>query len=176
MSPLVATLFFGLYSVPANSVVPLPHEPGLLYFALFAPAWALALAGTLGTAVAAYADGKLVGWAFDRPSGDRLKQDPTWRRVSGWLVRWPFLTLVFVALAGLPPIQVVRVLVLSTRYSLHRYAAAVSLGRFPRFYLLAVFGQLVAPPAWIMTVLTLGFMAWAGYLIIRGARRARTPA
>lgn len=176
MTALVATALFGLFAVPANSVIPLPHEPGLLYFALFAPAWALALAGTAGTFVAAYADGWLVGWAFDRPGGDRLREDPTWRRISGWLVRWPFPTLVFVAFTGFPPIQVVRVMVLSTRYSLHRYAAAVAIGRLPRFFLLALFGQLIAPPAWLMTALTLGFLAWAGYLVIRGARRAKSTA
>src|SRR6185503_7276135 len=81
LTALIATLLFGLYAVPSNSVLPLPHEPGLLYFALYAPAWALALAGALGAALAAYADGWLVGWAFDRPTGDRLREEPSWRRI-----------------------------------------------------------------------------------------------
>jgi len=176
LTALIATLLFGLYAVPSNSVLPLPHEPGLLYFALYAPAWALALAGALGAALAAYADGWLVGWAFDRPTGDRLREEPSWRRISGWLGRWPFPTLVFVAFSGFPPIQVVRVIVLSTRYSLHRYAAAVALGRAPRFFLLALFGQLLQPPAWLMWALTAGFLAWAAFLVIRSARRARQAA
>jgi uncharacterized membrane protein YdjX (TVP38/TMEM64 family) len=176
VTPVVAALLFALYSIPSNSVIPLPHEPGVLYFALYAPAWALAVAGTVGTFAAAYADGFLVRWALDRPGGERLRADPTWQRLADWLTRWPMPTLALVAFAGIPPIQVVRVLVLSTRYSRHRYALAVALGRFPRFFLLAVFGQLLSPPPWLMTALTLAFLAWAAFLVIRGARRTKPSA
>lgn len=174
-SQLRATLFWGLYAIPSNSVVPLPHEPGLLYFAPLAPAWALALAGSLGVLAVAYVDQKLIGWALGRPRAQRMVDSRVWQWTSSWLMRQPFLTLTTVAFVGFPPIQAVRVLAISSNYSVHRYAAATALGRFPRFWLLATLGHAVDLPRWLTLGIALVFIAWTGFLLLGPKARTHLP-
>jgi ribonucleoside-triphosphate reductase len=172
ISPLVRrdindAVLFGLYSVPSNSVIPLPHEPGLLYFSVRAAPWALAIAGAIGTFVAAFADGVVVTWAFSRPTGDAVRRSRSWRVITRLLMRAPFLVVMLTSFLGVPPIQVVRLLVLSTDYPLTRYAWAAALGRLPRFYLIALAGRALSLPGWIMGAVTLVFLAFPVLLVVR---------
>jgi uncharacterized membrane protein YdjX (TVP38/TMEM64 family) len=162
-----AAALWGLYAVPSNSVIPIPHEPGLLYFALTGSPWVLAVIGSLGVFCAAYFDQWLVGWAMARKVGRRLRDARSWQRTQRVLMRRPFPTLMGVAFLGFPPIQAVRVVVLSAGYSVHRYAVAVALGRLPRFLAIASLGYAVALPAWLTLGVALAFVGWAAVLVFR---------
>lgn len=159
---------FLLYSIPANSILPLPHEPGVLYFSLFAGPLPLAFAGAVGAGLAALLDRAFVGWAFTTRGGQKLSRAPSWQRLTRLLLRAPTATVIAVSFTGFPPIQAVRLLVLSARgMTARRYALATALGRFPRFYLIALVGRALAPPAWIVGAVTLVFLAWPLVLLIR---------
>jgi uncharacterized membrane protein YdjX (TVP38/TMEM64 family) len=86
-------------------------------------------------------------------------------------MRAPFVTVMVTSFLGIPPIQAVRLLVLSTNYSLERYAWAAALGRFPRFYLIALAGRALSPPGWIMGAVTVVFLAWPAWLVLRARQR-----
>jgi membrane protein YqaA with SNARE-associated domain len=163
----LAVVLFGLYSIPANSVLPIPHEPGLLHAARFAHALPLAIAGTIGAYLAARLDGRLVAWGMGGQVGAALRASRSWQAVTRWLMRAPFVTVAAVSFTGLPPIQAVRILVLAGGYSVKRFAAAVALGRFPRFFLLALLGAPIARVPWLMALLTIAFVAWPVVIVVR---------
>jgi ribonucleoside-triphosphate reductase len=82
-------------------------------------------------------------------------------------LRAPFATVAIVSFTGVPPIQAVRLLVLTTGYSTTRYASALALGRLPRFFVIALAGRALALPGSIMLVLTVVFLAWPAALFVR---------
>jgi len=170
LRPLV---LFGLYSVPANSAIPIPHEPGVLSFALLAPALPLALAGALGAFAGAWVDRWMLAWVFRRPMGEALRSARSWRALERWLMRAPFLTTLLVAFTGFPPVQIIRLLVVASGYSTWRYALALALGRLPRFYLMALLGQALGPPAWLMIALMLAFLVGPAIALLRRGPRPR---
>jgi ribonucleoside-triphosphate reductase len=163
-----AALFL-FYSIPSNSVIPIPHEPGALYFSLLASPLALACAGALGTFVAAYLDRWLLGWLVRGRAGSALRRSRSWQVMTRMLLKMPFPTITVVAATGVPPVQAVRVLAASAGYPVRRYALAFALGRLPRFYLIALLGRELSLPGWLMGGLTIAFLAWPLYLVLRGA-------
>lgn len=161
----------GLYSVPTNSMIPLPHEPGVLYFAkYYHPAW-VALAGTLGTGVAAFADYDLIGRAMNHPRISKVKDAEAYQWAVRWLMARPFWTVVLFALTPLP-VYVVRVLAPATGYPFGRYALAMMIGRYPRFLVLAYFGYVVPIPTWALILL---FVAMIALVAIPALKRRARP-
>jgi len=157
--PAAAGIFlFGIYAIPSNSMIPVPHEPGLLYFAKFYHPFWIALAGTLGTAVAAFADYELVARAIRHPRMRNARDS----RIFQWAIRWfnvrPFITVVIFSATPLP-IYVVRILAPAAKYSITRYILALMVGRFPRFYAVAMLGYIFPIPTWILLVLFGVFVA-----------------
>jgi membrane protein YqaA with SNARE-associated domain len=161
---LAAPSFAGLvllavYCVPANSILPLPHEPGVLFVATFYAPLGVALAATIGSAIGSISDYALVETALLHPRIDRARS----RGVVGWAIRWfqkaPFAIVLACSLVPFLPISVIRVLAPASRYSFRRYFVAGLLGRIPRFYALAYLGHALQLPAWVLiavTVSTLG--------------------
>lgn len=154
---VVVTLFpdyaglylFGVYAIPSNSIVPVPHEPGLLYFSQFYhPVW-IAIAGTLGTGVAAFADYGVVEAAMRHPRINGAREARLFKWAVKWLMRYPFATCFIFSLTPLP-IYVVRVLAPAAGYPVWRYVCAIMLGRFPRFFALAWIGYLFPLPGWLL--------------------------
>jgi membrane protein YqaA with SNARE-associated domain len=150
LAPDFAGLYlFGVYAIPSNSIVPVPHEPGLLYFAQFYhPVW-IAIAGTLGTGVAAFADYGVVEAALRHPRINSARQARLFKWAVKWLMRYPFATCFIFSLTPLP-IYVVRILAPAAGYPVWRYVCAIMLGRLPRFFALAWIGYLFPLPTWLL--------------------------
>lgn len=152
-----------LYCIPANSILPIPHEPGVLFVApYYAPIWC-ALAATAGSVVASFSDYAIVEGALRRPRIAALRD----RGVVGWAVRWmrraPFAIVVACSLVPLLPISIVRALAPAAGYPIGRYLAAQLVGRLPRFYALAWLGNAFAIPWWVLALVaaaTLGLAIW----------------
>jgi membrane protein YqaA with SNARE-associated domain len=151
--PELSGLFlFGVYSIPTNSIIPAPHEPGLLYFAKHYDPLLIAVAGTLGTAVAAFADYEVVERAMRHPRIRGAREARLFKWSVRWLMRFPFLTVVLFAATPLP-IYVVRVLAPASGYPVARYVTALMVGRLPRFYAVAWFGHTFPLPTWFLATL-----------------------
>jgi uncharacterized membrane protein YdjX (TVP38/TMEM64 family) len=90
----------------------------------------------------------------------RLKSVKTYKSYR-WLEtkfsRAPFFTNFFVAATPLP-FTVIRILTLLSGYSKWKYAVAVTLGRIPRYFLLAYFGKVFQIPDWILLSVFLLFL------------------
>jgi membrane protein YqaA with SNARE-associated domain len=146
---LAGVFLLGAYCIPANSVIPLPHEPAMLYFAKFYDPFWCALAGTLGSMIAIYSDYALVGAAMRHRALTKTRESRLFQWSTKWMRRYPFAITVLFSFVPLP-ISIVRILAPAVQYSVRRYMLAQIVGRFPRFYMLAWIGHTVMIPTWII--------------------------
>ena len=146
---IIGLFLLALYCIPTNSILPLPHEPGVLYFSAYYDPIAIAIAATLGSLVVSFADYAMVEAAMRRPRLNAASKTG----LFGWAVRWmkraPFAIVVLFSFTPLP-ISVIRVLAPASNYPLGRYMVAQVIGRLPRFYALAWLGRTVKFPAWVL--------------------------
>ncbi len=176
--PLAA---YALYSVPSNSVVPLPNEPALWVVQSLhkiSPVW-LGLAGALGAGAAAMLDYQLIRSTFGHPRIDALRD----RRLFRWAIRafsWAPLATV-TAFAALPlPISVVRIVAPASGYARHRYMAGIFAGRWIRYGLLAWLGAGWMLPRWtlipVVAVIAIGAIGAPLAAFLRSRRQATRAA
>jgi membrane protein YqaA with SNARE-associated domain len=169
VAPSLAGLFLlAVYCVPANSILPVPHEPGLLFVAAVYPPLAVAAAATIGSVIASISDYAVVETALRSPRIARARD----RGVIGWAIRQfrhaPFAIVFVFSLVPLLPISIIRAIAPASGYPFWRYLLAGLLGRLPRFYALAYLGHAFAIPAWVLVVVTLVTLGMA----VLGARSA----
>lgn len=146
---LAGVFLLGAYCIPANSVVPIPHEPAILYFAKFYDPFWCALAGTIGSLIACFADYAMVGAAMRHRALAKTRNSALFQWSTKWMKRYPFAITVLFSFTPLP-ISIVRILAPAVEYNVRRYMLAQIVGRFPRFYLLAWIGHVVMIPNWIL--------------------------
>ena len=159
-APAYAGVFLcALYCIPSNSVFPIPHEPGVLFFAKYYDPLLIGAAATLGSIVASFSDYAMIGTLLNRSRIGRRTRD-SWLLQWGtrWLKKSPFLVVVVFSFVPLP-ISVVRVLAPASGYPIGRYIAAQIVGRFPRFVVLAVIGHAFDLPTWLLVAATLALAA-----------------
>jgi membrane protein YqaA with SNARE-associated domain len=151
--PRAAGLFLlALYCIPTNSIFPLPHEPGVLYFAqTFDPLW-IALVATAASVVTSFADYAMVEAWMRHPRLGAVQHTYIFRWAVTWMKRWPFAIVVLFSLTPLP-ISVVRILAPASGYPIGRYIAAQVIGRLPRFYALAWLGAAFEFPPWMLVAI-----------------------
>lgn len=147
-----ALVAYGLYAIPAHLLISfLPNEPALLYVAKLYPP---ALVASVGTAACA-ATGILDFWLIGRVVShglvrSRLGGSRIYQIAQRIFKKAPFLLIVGSALAPVP-FYPVKILAIASGYSLVWFVVAVVVGRWPRFYLLAIGGrQVQAPNSWLL--------------------------
>lgn len=155
---LAGLFLLGLYNIPANSVIPVPHEPGILYFAKFYDPVEIAVAATMGSVIVSFADYALIEAAMRHPRVKGASEARLFRWAVRWMTRWPFFIIVVFSMIPVLPIAVVRALAPASGYPLKRYIGAQIVGRFPRFLMLAWVGQQFMIPTWILVVFTLALL------------------
>lgn len=170
-------LYLAFYCIPANTAITIfPHEPVLIYFGKFADLWLTALAATAGNVVAGFMDHAVFVPVLDHRSVRGYREKPLYRKAIGYFRRAPFATLALAALIPVPFFPF-KFLSFSMRYPLGRYLAALVVGRFPRYYLLAWLGAVLRIPNWVLigvflTIITIyAVKAGPGVLARIGARR-----
>ena len=134
---------FFWYSIPGNSFILLPHEPGVLFAGtLYHPA-VVAIVGGLATIPASTIDYQL----FRRALRLGFMAQVTQSRISDFARRafsiQPWWTTVMFAFSPIP-FYPVRIAAPLAGYPATRYVAAVFVGRVPRYYLLAWGGDYAA--------------------------------
>ncbi|NIM50587.1 MAG: hypothetical protein GTO22_15270 [Gemmatimonadales bacterium] len=143
-------LYLFFYSIPANTAISLfPHEPVLIYYGQFANLWISAVAATGGTIVAGFLDHRVFVPVLNYRKIAAYKRSRFYRRATAIFMRYPFAT---IAVTGFTPIPFFpfKFLCFSIHYPLHRYLAALSLARYPRYFLLAWVGATFGIPTWIL--------------------------
>ncbi|MCP4632411.1 MAG: hypothetical protein GY855_05755 [candidate division Zixibacteria bacterium] len=147
VNPLL-TIFF--YSIPSNCAIAIfPHEPVLVWYGKTVNLWHLATAATLGTLLAAYIDYKFFTPVLNLSYSRKYKEHNIYKTAHKWFYKIPFISLV---VAGFSPIPFYpfKFMVYASKYSFVKYLAAIAVGRFPRYYLLALAGFTFQIPDWII--------------------------
>jgi len=119
----------------------LANEPMLFAAARDYPPSLVGLTGTLGCIVAIVLDYALIGWFVTRRLVRSELEDSKAVRIARRLFgKAPFLLIA--ASAALPvPFYPVKILAIVSDYPLRRFIPALIVGRFPRFWFLAVVGD-----------------------------------
>jgi len=137
-STSLTILFF--YSFPSEFLVGLvPHEPVLIYYGSYHPAWVVASVAVVSTVMAEGLNYSLFGLFYAMPTFRAALGKKAVRRIGDLFNLMPFTAILF---AGFSPVPFfpVRFLVVLTDYPVWKYLLGVFLSRAPRFYLLALFG------------------------------------
>ena len=150
-----------LVMIPVQGVLSLPLEPATMIIAKVAPPWEIALLGSAAAAVTAFLDYFIVRRLFRVAALDRLRGHRLFSRVERLAKVAPFLTIFLFAALPLP-FAIPRVMMPITGYSLPKYIVGMALGRLPRIYVLALFGQLFDVPNWVLGAILIGALVLAG--------------
>lgn len=165
-----------LYCFPSQFVLAaVPHEPAILFFGKFHPAWAVALAATAGTLITELINYTIFASLADLKTFQRICQSRFMGRLVGLFRKAPFPTL---WVAGLTPVPFYpfRFLVAAARYPAPLYALAVVLSRFPRFYILAVLGRTFNIPNGLIGGLFLVLLVVSLFPLVKERFRPSGPA
>ena len=151
---------FFVYSIPSNAAISVfPHEPILIYLGNSYDPVTLAIIGTMGTIVAGLLDYFVFVPLFSLKSVDIMKRFKGFRRVEKWFNIHPFITL---SVAGFSPVPFspFNILAFASNYPLLRYIGSLVAGRMPRYYFLALFGELFQVPNWLLISIALIMFAY----------------
>jgi membrane protein YqaA with SNARE-associated domain len=138
-STSLVVLFF--YSFPSEFLVGLvPHEPILVYYGEYHPAWIVALVAVVSTVMAEALNYSFFSLFYGVPALRVALDGKTVRKLAELFSRMPFIAIV---VAGATPVPFfpIRFLVVMTGYPIWKYLLGVFLSRGPRFYLLALLGE-----------------------------------
>jgi len=170
-------LFF--YSVPANTAISVfPHEPMVIYFGKYYNLLYVSLVSMLSTLVAAYLDHTVFTPVLNYPKFTGYRNNTVYKKAIYYFNKSPFWTIVVAAFSPVP-FWPVKMLAFSNNYSMIRYLSAVTVGRLPRYYLLAAFGEIMQLPDWAIWILFIAIFMYAGVNILRkkfGFAKNSTPA
>jgi len=162
-----------LYTSVACTFLPLPTAWIILWAARETGPLSVALVGAAGTCIANLHDYYILNYLFGLDRIGRVRDRNFYRSAVKWFERAPFLTLS--AASFLPiPIDVVRILAVSTGYSRLWYTLATFTGRFPRYLLLAWLGyelKLSNRAIFIVFIATVLIGAVKGISKLAGKRR-----
>ena len=139
-----------LYSIPSNSAISIfPHEPVLIWYGKTVNILHLAIVATLGTLASGYLDYKFFVPILNLSYSTKYKASNAYQKAHYWFYKAPFLSLV---VAGFTPIPFFpfKFMVCASKYSFWRWMAALAVGRFPRYYLLALAGYTMQIPNWMI--------------------------
>ena len=144
--------FFGYMSV-ACTLIPLPTPPYVIALGKVFHPGIVALAGAVGNVIAAFVEYHLLLWFFSKTTlQQRVETNRIFQRFSYYFRRMAFVCLVFTGFTPIP-FEPFRFAAILTRYNLFLYLLAVLLGRFPRYYLIALIGDQFQIPTRYLIVL-----------------------
>ena len=170
-------LYLAFYAVPANSAVSVfPHEPVVIWYGSQGSIWWTAAAAALGTLVAGYLDHSVFTPVMNLKGLTGYKEKGWYQRAARLFGKYPFATLL---VAGFSPIPFFpfKFMSFSVRYPLHRYLAALLAGRYPRYLVLALLGNVLQIPGWVLfaffaMVISI-YVVKAGPSVVNYVRRSR---
>ncbi len=138
-APFEIMLLLLLYTSVACTFLPLPTAWIILWAARETDPLSVALIAAAGTCMANLHDYYILNYLFGLDRIGKVKKRGFYLSAVKWFERAPFLTLTIASFVPIP-IDIVRILAVSTGYSRVKYTLATFAGRFPRYLLLAWLG------------------------------------
>jgi len=168
-------IYYWLYAIPAHLLISfLPHETMLFAVAQKYPPALVATVGCASSAAAGILDYWLIGWFVSRKLVRQTFDQSRWYAIAQRaFLKAPFLLILGSALLPVP-FYPVKILAIANDYALMPFLLATLIGRWPRFYLLAIGAQKVKPPSALLTWLTLALIALGLFQIWRTRQRQMT--
>jgi uncharacterized membrane protein YdjX (TVP38/TMEM64 family) len=163
-----------LYMSLANTLLPLPVNPLIIWLGKTHAPLLVALLGALGTTIANLNEYYLVGYLSGRKFADRIKKKKFYARVESWYWRHPFALLVLTNLLPIP-VDPVRWLSISSGYGRLPYATASFVGRLPRYFIFAFLGKAYQVPNWLLVLLVIIPALWTGISYLRKRKQLAKP-
>ena len=149
--------FFGYMSV-ACTLIPLPTPPYVIALGKVFHPGIVALTGAVGNCIAAFVEYRLLLWLFSKTElQQRVEANRIFQRFSYYFHRMAFVCLAFSGFTPIP-FEPFRLAAILTRYNLSLYLLAVLLGRFPRYYLIALIGDRFQIPTHYLIILLIGLL------------------
>jgi uncharacterized membrane protein YdjX (TVP38/TMEM64 family) len=128
-----------VYMSLAFTFFPLPTAWIILWAAREIDPVSVSLVGAVGTCIANLHDYYILNYLFGLERLRKAKGTKSYKSAVKWFSRAPFATLSVASFLPLP-VDVVRILTVSTGYPRRLYLLATFVGRFPRYLLLAYLG------------------------------------
>ena len=143
---VIALFSYAFVSTVAMSVV--PHEPVVIWYGAHFGVWATAVVATAGTIASGWVDHRVFVPLMGRLAEKPVMTQGVVGRMRELFARAPFAAIAVSGFAPVPSFPV-KAMAFAERYPLGRYLAAVAVGRFPRFALLAWLGFTLDIPPWV---------------------------
>jgi membrane protein YqaA with SNARE-associated domain len=146
---------FFLYILAACTILPFPVDIGAFAVGAFYPPWLVALVGGIAASIAGFIDYFTVSYLMKvTRMEERLKNKKYYKKARDWFQRGGFVCII---ISGFTTIlfDVFRILACVTNYNRKKYAAAIFIGKTPRFFIEAKFGAVLLAKfsPWIYLVL-----------------------
>ena len=150
--PLLTLFFYNIASSAAIAIF--PPEPVIIWFGRFVNLWSLTAVATAGTLVAMYLDYKFFVPVLNLAYSAKYKSKAGYQKARRWFDKSPFLIMTLAAFLPIP-FYPFKFIALSAKYPLSKFLGAITLGRIPRYYLLALIGKAFQIPNWVLISLFL---------------------
>jgi len=132
-----------MYSIPGNFLIDvIPYDPAVIFFGRFHDPLLVALVGVAGILLSEAINYTFFEYVVDLNFFDRILKNKIVAKLIGLFNKAPFWTMLIVAFTPIP-IYPFRFLVVMARFPLFKYLLSLLLGRLPRLYLIALFGNTV---------------------------------
>ncbi len=135
----LASYFF--YMSFACTIIPLPTPPYVIGMGKMFDPWLVALLGSMGNTIASLMEYYLLTWFISRTElQKKIESNRLFQRLAAAFQRAAFLILMFTSFSPLPldPFYLTAIII---RYPLPKYLAAILIGKWFRYYLLAQLGE-----------------------------------
>lgn len=156
--PLWQLVLYFWYSIPSNSFVYLPNEPGVLFAAAIYSPWVVAVVGGVATMIACIIDYVVIKRVFELRPVAPVKQTAIYKKAVRYFYWRPWATIAILAVTPFP-FYPIRVLAPSSGYPLWRYTSATVIGRMCRYYLLAIGGSWMHVPPQYLILMVVGMLS-----------------
>ena len=156
-APLWQLVLYFWYSIPSNSFVYLPNEPGVLFAAAIYSPWVVAVVGGIATMIACIIDYAVIKKVFELRPVAPVKQTTIYKKAVRYFYWQPWATIAILAVTPFP-FYPIRVLAPSSNYPLWRYTSATVIGRMCRYYLLAIGGSWMHVPPQYLILMVVGML------------------
>ncbi len=163
-----------LYAIPAHLLISVVAMEPMLFAAAKSHSYiTVAVIGTAGCLVAIILDYALIGWVVTRQLvREELDDSRFFVAAQKFFGRAPFLVVLVTALLPVP-FYPTKILAISRDYSLPRFCLALTLGRLPRFYYLAMIAHKVQAPKSALVSAAVALTLMAAWGVYRTWRRNR---
>lgn len=149
--------------------------PLLLHYGHFHPAWQVALAGSVSSAVGSVLQLLLLRWALRSGNPWMRRFTPSQEKLTRTLATYPAASFVALMVARATPLPdaPLKLVAAAVGYSPGLYGLAILLGALPYYFALAWVGQVIRIPSWILVAAAVAIVVGAGLDYWRKRRRAQ---